>query len=236
MRLFVKLFRISGTSHSKGCVALERFRFHQRKTWAALVILAALSTTAVGERQLHAQPAPVSINIGIAVGPIADISFPEGQSFRLHVPEQESADGAHIESVRIPFTVLGNSKASIFASPDDFVRIAEGTYRGQARGTNGAKGEDLGYDVVVQFPVPTRHYAGLPQQVSYSPSSSRFGIANLPRTHRGATPAMTADVAAHRSVAHGTIHIVARQDWTTSGRNATPGEYAGSIQVMIVAE
>lgn len=202
------------------------------RSTAALLISALAMGMAVGGTARAQEP--VTVNIGIVVGPIADISFPEGNAFQINVPEEASAHGAPIEPVRIPFTVYGNASATVFARPDMFVKVAEGSYRGQATLAQGS-GEELGYDVVVQFPVPTQNYSGLPHQRSHGGRHRPQGVASLPYTRGAATPSVTTNVGSRNSVAHGTIHIVARHDWTRDGRNAAPGDYTGAVEVTVLA-
>lgn len=175
----------------------------------------------------------VSVPVRIEVDAMADISFPQGKNFLIRVPRSASPNGATITPVRIGFTVRGNALASVSVAPDAFMRVADGSLLGeahkQARGSDG-----LGYNVVIQFPVPSPSYSGLPGRGGFGSWPRRPDIAHLTGREEG-TPALSVDMSDRGGIAYGTIHIVARHDWTPSGRNATPGDYTGSVEVTLVA-
>jgi hypothetical protein len=175
-----------------------------------------------------------SFSIQVTVPAVADIAFPEGSAFYIEVPEPASPEGATIRPVRIPFTVRGNAQAAVSALPGAFLQIAEGHWLGAALGPDGGTGR-LGYDVVVQFPVPSPDDAGLPGHGGFGTWPDRDNLASLPGTDGAGTPPLAADMSAQDFEAYGTIHIVARRFWTHDGSDAAAGNYAGAVEVTVVA-
>lgn len=165
-------------------------------------------------------------------------------------------DGVVIKPVLIPFKVVGNAVASISAKPDAFMRVYRGPWLGEAvkqggdrhknqqgkghdkgKGNGHAKGHGgtLGYNVIVQFPIQSWHYAHLNGWDGLN-GGFRAGFASLPGLNGAGTPPLTANVAGRRHGAYGMIHIVARQLWTKDGKDATPGKYWGSLEVTLTAD
>ncbi len=152
---------------------------------------------------------------------------------------------AGLPPVRIPFAVTGNAISSVSVKPSDFLRIVSGRYLGQ---TVGRQGGMLGYDVVVQFPVPEANYQWLPGWSNWEnwddwrdwhgfgdlPPWSTFAV--LPGLDGVGTTALTADMADFREHAFGVVYIVARRIWTTDGRPVAPGDYAGRVEVTVTAD
>ena len=164
-----------------------------------------------------------------------------------------------IKPVLIPFKVVGNAVASISAKPDAFMRVYRGPWLGEAvkqdgdrhknqqgkghddHGNGKGKGHDkgdggtLGYNVIVQFPIQSWHYANLNGWDGLD-GGFRAGFASLPGLNGAGTPPLTANVAGARHGAYGMIHIVARQHWTTDGKDATPGDYRGALEVTLTTD
>lgn len=150
-----------------------------------------------------------TVTVTISVAPIANIDFPNGTDFIITVPRNASPRGATIQPVRIPFTVRGNAIAAVSARPDVFLQAADGTFYGRALGPDGGL-EALGYDIVVQFPVPSQNYAGLPTRGGFGGGRTRENYASLPGFDEVPTETLAADMVQQKHTAYGTIHLVAR--------------------------
>lgn len=124
-----------------------------------------------------AGPDSTSVDVQVVVDPIAQIDFPEGPGFVLHVPDRVRCDRRNdrrqsghrpsreeddkcrrgkeawwwpaIPPVWLPFTVKGNALATVSVSPDRFQRLRNGRYLGRAVDGRGRK---LGYNIIVEFP------------------------------------------------------------------------------------
>ncbi|HWA19455.1 MAG TPA: hypothetical protein VG757_10710 [Devosia sp.] len=150
-----------------------------------------------------------------------------------------------IRPVRIPFTVTGNAQATVTVTPSSFLKLVTNRYLGKALAQNG---DPLGYQSVVHFPVPSAGYAWLRGWESYEdwndwrgwggfgslPAWSRW--AKLPGINGAGTPPLSADMVLRGMKAWGVIYIVARRDWTSNGKPAHPGDYAGAVDLTITAE
>lgn len=199
------------------------------------------------------------VTVSIRVDPIAEISFPQGTGFAIRVPPPAcppSFSFHHracsewwqhwwppIAPVRIPFVVKGNALATVSALPGSYVRIRSGRYLGAAVNS----GEQLGYHVIVQFPLPTKSYHWVLGWTEWSDwgrwhNWAGFGglpnwshIAQLPGLDGVGTPPITTNVVDRGGTAYGIIYIVAAHHWTVDGHSATPGTYHGSIEVTVAA-
>jgi hypothetical protein len=176
-----------------------------------------------------------TVTVTISVAPIANIDFPNGTDFIITVPRNASPNGATIQPVRIPFTVRGNPIASVSARPDVFLQTNVGAFYGLALGPDGGS-EPLGYDIVVQFPVPSQNHAGLPTRGGFGNGATRDNYANLPSVSEDPTPPLAVDMVQQKHTAYGTIHLVARHGWTPDGRSAKAGKYSGSINVTVTTD
>jgi hypothetical protein len=207
-----------------------------------------------------AQPSRrASTTVSIRIDPIAEISFPQGTGFAIFVPPSACLPSFNsrkhgcllwsqywwppIAPVRIPFVVKGNALATVSARPDTFVRISSGRYLGRAVHS----GEQLGYHVIVQFPLPSNSYHWLLDWTEWSdwglwnhwggygslPAWSK--IAQLPGLNGVGTPPLTSSIVDRGGTAYGVIYIVTAHGWTIDGRRAGPGIYHGSIQVTVGA-
>jgi hypothetical protein len=150
-----------------------------------------------------------------------------------------------IRPVRIPFTVTGNALASVSVKPHQFLKIKSGKYLGKATGPGG---RTLGYDTIVHFPAPKWNYYWLSGWDFYDdwhgwrrwagfgslPNWSRW--AKLPGTNNTGTPSLTTNMVQRGGKAHGVVYIVSRRDFTTDGKKAKPGDYAGTIVLTVVAD
>lgn len=179
------------------------------------------------------------VSISISIHPLSSVDFPAGQNFLIRVPRNASPRGATIQPVRIPFTVTTNAVAYVSARAVNFVQVmdeADTRFLGEALGPNGDS-DELGYDIVIQFPVPSANYSGLPGRGGFSRDlAGREGVATLPGTGVVETPALFADSADTGQQIHGVLHIVSRQHWTPNGELAAPGDYRGSVEITVGAK
>lgn len=82
--------------------------------------------------------------VGIRVGPIAQIDFPQGTGFVLVIPSREQGRGSrgpftrgpapHLDSAQIPFTITGNSWVTVTAEPGAFFTLPQRSPVGRALG------------------------------------------------------------------------------------------------------
>lgn len=124
--------------------------------WCFLV--AALFPSAV---LAGAQNDRVTVSIAIKVGPIAEVSFPEGTDFVLRVPEAGATvahsgpsgtrDAPVAAPVEIPFTVRGNAKAIVHAEASEKIPYRNGTHVGVARMLTNSE-RILTYRLDLRFP------------------------------------------------------------------------------------
>ena len=232
-----------------------------------LAVMALLCSNALAGEPGGGVSASATVSVGITVASFARIEMPEGSQLLFTVPEScpqppagppgkqrgfENAAchkpwllGPELHSVRLPFTVSGNTKVQVSIVPDHFLRIKTNRYLGRALS---AKGQQIGYHAVVQFPVPApdyrwsrdwldtpawwngRGWAGFGDLPHWS------GIAHMPGKVASGTPPLPADLAARDNMAFGVIYAVSRRDWTADGRDAEPGTYAGTVTIIVIAE
>lgn len=150
-----------------------------------------------------------------------------------------------IKPVRIPFTVTGNAIAEVSVRPHQFIKIKSGKYLGKATGPSN---RTIGYDTIVHFPAPKSNYFWLSGWDFYDdwhdwrrwagfgslPSWSKW--AKLPGTNNTGTPFLGANMVQRGGTAQGVVYIVSRRDFTTDGKKAKPGDYAGTIVLTVVAD
>lgn len=149
-----------------------------------------------------------------------------------------------IRPVRIPFKVTGNAVATVTVKPSSYLHVYRGNWVGRSVGRNGAT---LGYQTVIHFPAPNDHYAWLGGWDDYDdwdnwrgwggfgalPRWSHWTL--LPGINNAGTPPLAANMIERGGQAWGVIYIVARPGWTTDGRDAPPGDYAGAVVLTITA-
>jgi hypothetical protein len=96
----------------------------------ASVVLAGLFAVAT---LAHAEPLQRSrsatVGVTIYVQPQAEITFPDGFDFYLYVPDKKSRP---LLPAIIPFKIRGNALASVTVIPDDFLRVKNGPWLGEA--------------------------------------------------------------------------------------------------------
>lgn len=83
-----------------------------------------------------------SVTVSIVITAQAEIVFPEGFDFYLHVSDKKHH---RIEPAIIPFKIRGNARASVTAIPDDFLRVYRGPWLGRAERV-GAGGDHHHWD------------------------------------------------------------------------------------------
>lgn len=200
------------------------------------------------------------VHVSITVEPIAQVTFPEGTNFTIEVPRIWCPPGQvrndkcfqwwshhtlpQVESVRIPFVVHGNARATVSAKPVSFMHVWMGAYLGEAAGPHL---QVLGYNVVVQFPVPAsyRWHDNWTDWLHWRiPANwSGFGyllpgsqMTELTGANGVGTPPLTSDIPAQKNVAFGVIYIVAEPIWTRYGTFAEPGAYRSVIELSVTPE
>lgn len=195
-----------------------------------MLLLSSILPTAANEGE--------RVSISVSIHPLSSVDLPAGQNFLIRVPRNASPRGATIQPVRIPFTVTTNAVAYVSARAANFVEVmdeADTRFLGEALGPNGAS-DELGYDIVMQFPVPSANYSGLPGRGGFSRGfAEREGVATLPGTEVVETPALFAEPSDTDQQIHGVLHIVSRQHWTPNGELASPGDYRGSVEITVGA-
>lgn len=225
---------------------------------AALLLVAALPAfgraTGVG-----------SVRVGISIAPVAQAVFPQGTEFTIavprpacrteHVAEDRSGGNSderihcapqrsRIPPVRIPFAVKGNASAIVSVRPSAFLSIGGGVYLGKVVGR---KEGNLGYQIIVRFPVPAgsadwQPHFSAPGSWNVIGSWGGFRhlpfpgqIAELPGLDGVGTTPLVADLTKWHGSARGVIYIVAGEKWRERGGEAAPGLYHGSIEVTVTA-
>jgi hypothetical protein len=198
-----------------------------------LLMVAMICLTSWGSGAFAAS-ATATVGVTIKVESSASIDFPEGLDFLIEVPANKSPRGATIKPVRIPFTVTGSSLVQVQAAAEAYLQIADGFVAGRALGPDGGM-QQLGYNIIVQFPVPSQNYSGLPGRGGFGTLPPKPNLASLPGNAPAPTPALTADAASKPQI-YGTLHIVAEHNWTASGAYANPGKYRGRITVTLTTD
>lgn len=158
-----------------------------------------------------------------------------------------------IAPVVIPFKVVGNTVATISAKPEEFLRIKSGAYLGKAvrvggygyghwhshghqhghhHGGSSSYGDTLGYQVIVQFPIPSWGHAS-PGSWEVYLASFLSGFAKLPGLNNKGTPTLSANLSLRPRGTFGVVYIVSKVNWTTDGKEADEGKYGGSVQLTL---
>lgn len=96
---------------------------------------------------------------------------------------------------------------------------------------------NLGYNVIVRFPVTSLSQVAIPSWSGYGTGIFRPGYyASLPGLNNAGTPILTANVANKPHGVFGLIYIISKRNWTTDGRDAQPGKYRGALIVTVTAD
>jgi hypothetical protein len=191
-----------------------------RRLAAAMVFAVVLSSRMMGPEAALSQTfgEPQTVTIAIQIGPIVEVSFPEGTTFSLEVPHRDSMAGGALRGtpaptvtpVQIPFEVRGNAHAVVSAMPRGVdaasARDGVGVARLQKNGASILDAGELGYQTIVEFPAGTRR------------GETATGSA-----------AMRANVA--RSPVSGVVHIV-----PINKNGAINGTYVGAVEMAAYAE
>lgn len=182
--------------------------------------------------------------VGIRVGPVAQIDFPQGTGFLLDIPSRveglagrgpvASVHAPHVDAATIPFTVTGNAWVMVSVEPAAVLASPPGSPVGRAfpdgpvgralpddpSGPN--QGVELPYRLWIEFPSANaaRSPAGLGNPSGGNPAQHSMSRANV----------------ADGPVA-GIVHVVPSVTWgeIASRRFASPGLYRGEVQVTVTA-
>jgi len=217
------------------------------RRWRFLLLSALVAgVSLVGTLESHAQrtTSEARVGVGIRVGPIAQIEFPQGTGFVLDIPSREEglADrgpfspqrAPHVDTAQIPFTVIGNAWVTVSVEPGAVLESPPGGPVGRAFpdgpvgmarpddpfGPN--QGVELPYRLWIEFPEASsaRLAAGLGNPSGRNPtehSISRANVASGPVS--------------------GIVHVVPGVTWgeIASRSFVNPGLYRGDVQVTITA-
>ncbi|TVS19622.1 MAG: hypothetical protein EA424_07840 [Planctomycetaceae bacterium] len=172
------------------------------------------------------------VTIGITVGPIAEIVFPEGQAFELRVPEPsqagalqevqhqgfQPASAAPVHMAELPFIVRGNATAVVEAQPSETTWTDDQEF-GVARSARPNDGVSLlAYSMEIDF-------------------GDRPSNMFLQRAHtRSSGPAATAGVFSSSNVAQSPERGILRIVGNAMVFGTGPGEFTGEIVVSVSAE
>ena len=172
------------------------------------------------------------VTIGITVGPIAEIVFPEGQAFELRVPEAlpdgdfQAAQQRHppdessmeVPMAEIPFIVRGNATAVVEALPGETTWANEREF-GVARAASpyGA-GSLLAYSMELVF--------------GNRPSDAYLESVSAMSSGRFATSGVVSMTNVAQSPEHGSLRIVGDRAVLGTGS----GRFHGEIIVAVSAE
>ena len=172
------------------------------------------------------------VSIGITVGPVAEIVFPEGQAFELRVPDAlpdgnfqaaQQLDALYeaeteVPMAEIPFVVRGNATAVVEAQPGETTWANEREF-GVARavGPDGT-GSRLAYSMELAF--------------GTMPSDAFPAIVSANRSGRSATSGVVSMTSVAQSPEHGSLRIVGDRAVLDTGS----GRFHGEIIVAVSAE
>ncbi len=92
--------------------------------------------------------------------------------------------------------------------------------------------DELGYNVIVKFPVPSWHYS-LPSHTGFPFRYSN--LVSLTGEDGEGTPTLSADVSDPVHGTLGLIFVTSEQHWTANGQDAEPGKYRGTLEVTVTA-
>jgi hypothetical protein len=96
----------------------------------ATAVMMGLIATLAGSPAMPAEPsASTSVPVTISALPIAEIKFPDGFDFFIYVPEKRHDP---VLPAILPFKIRGNALATVTAIPDDFLRVKNGPWLGEA--------------------------------------------------------------------------------------------------------
>lgn len=204
---------------------------------AAMLLALAVATPARAANK-------ATVRLQIVVAPAARIEFPGGRNFILRVHDDGHRDEhvtngpAEIAPVVIPFTVHGNATAAVSAEPESFMQVHDGPWLGRADfagpGAGNGRENELGYNVIVEFPASQQNHID-PTELGGFPPTLSTGLAGIPGLQGSPTPPLSAQAANWPNGVPGRIYIVSDRYWTGDGRIARPGYYGGSIQVSVTA-
>lgn len=198
---------------------------------------------ALGSRAQQAAREAI-VGVGIKVGAIAQIEFPQGTGFALDIPSRAegiagrgpSAPGRapHVDTAQIPFSVTGNAWVTVSVEPGAVMgsppvgpvgRAFPNDLVGKAlpddpSGPN--KGVELPYQLWLEFP-------------KASLASSPVGLGNPSGRNPAHHKVLRASVA--KGPVFGIVHVVPGITWgEIASRNFdNPGLYFGSVQVTVTA-
>jgi hypothetical protein len=95
-------------------------------------------------------------------------------------------------------------------------------------------GDTVGYNIIVQFPLPSWDGASVDGWDGFG--HGRNGFASLPGSDGAGTPPLSANLSQSSNGRLGMIYIVAKDYWTEDGERAAPGRYRGAVQVTVTAD
>lgn len=180
---------------------------------------------------LHAPSwARETVTVSIRVAPVAQVDFPAGTGFELHIPDKgkgrapmRAGPPPHIDTAQIPFTIKGNTPVVVLAVPGAILQEDQDGTIGRAWPVpgGGASGDAaLGYRLRLEFPlgVPKNPLAGLGNGRGKNPTRS---------------DSMKGDPS--QGSLSGIIHVIPDVHWgdVASGKFDDPGIYSGSVQLII---
>lgn len=175
---------------------------------SSLVTAAFLAAAPIQQPTLAATSATVPVTVTIM--PMALFEWIDMGLLYLSVPPPSTTPPGTVR-----FRVTGNAKATLTATPAEFVYIPyEGSYMGKA--ILGAS--VLGYKVYVLFPS-----TGIGQQT-----------AGLPGTNGGGTPPLTVNLAG--GTRQGELRMDASHLWTPNGEMPALGLHVGEVILTLTAE
>lgn len=179
---------------------------------SAMICLAALPASA---QQISSSEFVTTVHI--TVSPFATLEFNDPNPLLyLEVPPP----GSTIPSTGVEFTVIGNASAALSAEPNAFMQVTSLTYKGVSNPFMGVAihvGDEIGYDLQLQFYSPVNSFSGLPL-VQVGPAVS---------------PLM--NIAGNGGSVSGVLHLIAHPNWTAGGGLALPGLYEGEIILTLTA-
>lgn len=175
--------------------------------------------------QASAQSDRATVSIMIKVDPIAQMDLDGGSEFKIYIPTAAETRGRpfafgappHVSLAQVPFTVRGNTRVTVSASPDP---LSDATGKGQAIAVDGS-GETVGFRVVLDFPSGSTHKP----------------LKGLGARGQNATGKTTRSADASAGPMSGVVYIV--PDVTrgeVASRRVPPGWYSGAVQVVVTVD
>jgi hypothetical protein len=95
-------------------------------SWKAV---AALLTFALPSAAYPQVRGTATVRVNVEVVPFAEIKFPDGFDFFIYVPDKKNHP---VLPAILPFKIRGNAFATVTAIPDDFLRVKNGPWLGEA--------------------------------------------------------------------------------------------------------